>query len=389
MGKNIKETLLGTLVHGDEVLNEIEVLRKVSRDQLTPEDQAEAVIRNLHPRVLDLEVTEILDTGKNAKIFRFASENGYLPPFEAGQYLNIFTEIDGVRTSRPYSISSSPRQRGYYEITVARTAGGFVSDWFLDHVQPGDRFQASCPAGVFHWQPVFHSRKMLMLAGGSGITPFLSMAREVTQAGLDRDIVLIYGARNPEAALYHEELTRMAETFPNFRYHLVVSDQDARWDGPRGFLTADLIRELAPDFAERTAYICGPEIMNAFCVTQLEMLGLRPRNIRREMFGAARDITREAGWPEALTGTEVFKVTVNGDRVIEARANESLLCALERAGIRVNVCCRSGECSLCRIQLLEGRVFLSKGMMLRKADEKYGYIHSCKSYPISDVSVRL
>ena len=389
MGKSIKETLLGTLVHGDEILNEIKVLRQVSQDQLTHEDKADNVLKYLHPKSLHLVVTEIMDTGRNAKVFRLASKTGYLPPFEAGQYLNIFTEIDGVRTSRPYSLCSSPRQKAYYEITVARTVGGFVSDYFLDKVRVGDEFEASCPNGVFRWQPVFHSRKMLLLGGGSGITPFLSMIREITEAGLDRDVVLLYGSRNPGVALYHEELTHIAETFPNIRYHLVVSDADAQWNGPRGFMTAELIKELVPDYAERTAYICGPEIMNAFCVTQLESLGLSHKNIRREMFGAAKDITKEAGWPENLTGEEIFKVTVNGDRVITARANESLLCALERAGVRVNVCCRSGECSLCRIQLVEGHVFLSKGMMLRKADEQYGYIHSCKSYPISDLSIRL
>ncbi len=389
MGKSIKETLLGTLVHGEEVLNEIAVLRQVSQDQLTPEDQADAVVRYLHPKYLNLVVSEIIDTGKNAKVFRFSSTDGYLPPFEAGQYLNIFTEIDGVRTSRPYSISSSPRQRAYYEITVARAVNGFVSDYMLDQVQVGDRFQASCPAGVFHYQPVFHRRKMLLLGGGSGVTPFLSMIREVTQAGLDRDIVLIYGARTADAALFYEEMTHMSQTFSHFQYHLVVSDADAQWDGPRGFITDEIIKTLVPDYMERTAYICGPEVMNAFCVTQLEKLGMDHKHIRREMFGAAKDITKEAGWPENLTGNEVFHVTVNGDKVIEARANESLLCALERAGVRMNVCCRSGECSLCRIQLVSGKVFLSKGMMLRKADEKYGYIHSCKSYPMSDLAVQL
>ena len=389
MGKSSKETLLGTLVHGEEVLNEIKVLREVSRDQLTVEDQAEAVIRRLHPKFLDLVVSEIIDTGRNAKVFCLSSPEGCLPPFEAGQYLNLFTEIDGVRTSRPYSICSSPRQRAYYEITVARTVNGFVSNYMLDRVKVGDRFRASCPAGVFHYHPVFHRRKMLLLGGGSGVTPFLSMIREITQAGLDRDVVLIYGARTPESALFFEELSHMSRSFSNFRYHLVVSDPDARWDGPRGFLTDELIRSLVPDYAERTCYICGPEVMNAFCVEQLQKLGVDHKHIRREMFGAAKDITKEPGWPQELTGNEMFKVTVNGGQVIEARASEPLLIALERAGVRVNVCCRSGECSLCRIQLVSGRVFLSKGMMLRKADEKYGYIHSCKSYPISNLEVWL
>lgn len=389
MAKTIKETLLGTLVHGEEILNEIDVLRTVSPDPIQPEDPASACLKGLHPKEVHLVVTAIHDTEKNAKVFRLSGKDGYLPPFEAGQYLNIFTEIDGVRTSRPYSISSSPRQRAYYEITVARTQNGFVSDYFLDQVKVGDEFTASRPAGVFRHQPVFHSKKMLMLGGGSGITPFMSMIREVLDAGLDRDMVLLYGCRNADVALFHDQLTGLAENFANFRYYLVVSDQDAKWDGARGFITSDLIQKLCPDYAERTAYICGPEIMNEFCVKQLQALGLAQKNIRREMFGAAKDITKEAGWPSELSGTEEFTVTVNGKQKITAKSGESLLTALERAGVRVNVCCRSGECSLCRVQLVSGKVFLSKGMMLRKADEKYGYIHSCKSYPISDISILL
>lgn len=389
MAKSIKETLLGTLVHGEETLEQIRVLRQVAPDPIHTEEPDSAVLSGIHPKSLHLVVTDIQDTGENAKIFRFSAKEGYLPPFEAGQYLNIFTEIDGVRTSRPYSICSSPRQRAYYEITVARTTGGFVSDYFLDKVRAGDEFAASCPAGVFRFHLVFHSPKMLMLAGGSGITPFMSMIREVLESGLDRDMVLLYGCRTPEAALFHDELTRLSEKFANFRYVLVVSDEQSVWSGARGFMTAELIRSLCPDYAQRTAYICGPEIMNEFCVGQLTELGLTAKNIRREMFGAAKDITKEAGWPAELSGQEVFTITVDGERQIPAKANESILTALERAGVRMNVCCRSGECSLCRVQLTGGKVFLSKGMLLRKADEKYGYVHSCKAYPISDISICL
>lgn len=388
MAKTIKETLLGTVVHGKDILEEIRVMRAVSANKIKNGNEADAIIEPLHAKELNLVVSEIIDTGKNAKIFRLSSVTGYLPPFEAGQYINIFTEIDGVRTSRPYSISSSPRQRAYYEITVARTAGGFVSDYFLDKVKQGDKFTANGPSGVFRHQPVFHGDKMLMLAGGSGITPFMSMTREVLSAALERDIILIYGCRNQQAALFHEELTEMAKNHGNFKYYLVVSEDNTSWEGEKGFIDAALIKRLAPDFEARTSYICGPQIMNDFCTKELEQLGMPIKRIRREMFGATRNIMQEAGWPKELTGDETFDVKVLG-KTIKAKANESLLTSLERAGVRVNVCCRSGECSLCRVQLVSGKVFLSKGIMLRKADEKYGYIHSCKAYPISDIEILL
>ncbi len=385
MAKNIKETLLGTLVHGEEILENIRVMRSVSVDKISCENVAAASER-LHSKSLSLLVSSISDTGKNAKVIRFVSENGYLPPFEAGQYINIFTEIDGVRTSRPYSISSSPKQRAYYEITVARIKDGFVSDFFLDDIKVGDRFEANGPAGVFRFQPVFHSRKSLFLAGGSGITPFLSMTREIVDAALDRDVVLLYGCRSSKAALYDEELRAYSEKYPNFKYHLIVSDEDDSWNGETGFIDRNLIMRLVPDYAERTCYICGPQVMNDFCKKELEELGLPEKQIRREMFGTRRDIQNEPGWPENLTGSEVFNVKI-GERIIPAKSGESLLTTLERSGVRMNVCCRSGECSLCRVKLVDGKVFLSKGVLQRYADEKYGYIHSCKAYPISDLEI--
>jgi ferredoxin-NADP reductase len=387
MAKNIKETLLGTLEHGQQIMENIRVMRSVSADKL-PTDSVARPAEAIHRKELKLVVQSVMDTGKQAKIFRFVSEDGYLPPFEAGQYINLFTQIEGVRTSRPYSLSSSPKQRAYYEITVARTRDGFVSDYLLDQVKLGDRFTANGPAGVFRYQPVFHSKKSLFLAGGSGITPLLSMTREILDAGLDRDVVMLYGCRNPEAALYHEELTAYTAAFPNFRYHLVVSDPVENWDGERGFLDEALIRRLVPDFAQRTSYICGPQVMNDFCKSALEAMGVPEKKIRREMFGARRDIQNEPGWPAELTGNEVFTITV-GDKKIPAKSGEPVLVALERAGVRVNVCCRSGECSLCRVKLVSGNVFLARGMLRRYADEKYGYIHSCKAYPMGDIEIML
>jgi ferredoxin len=129
--------------------------------------------------------------------------------------------------------------------------------------------------------------------------------------------------------------------------------------------------------------------MNDFVVTALESLKVRKAMIRREMFGSRADIQNEPGWPAKLTGKETYTITVDKTKKVPALSGESILTSLERAGVRMNVCCRSGECSLCRVQLTDGKVFLSKGMLLRHADEKFGYIHSCKAYPISDVSINL
>lgn len=89
-----------------------------------------------------------------------------------------------------------------------------------------------------------------------------------------------------------------------------------------------------------------------------------------------------------MTGKEVFKLKV-GDKVVDAKSGESILTTLERNHIRCNVCCRSGECSLCRVKLVSGKVFTARGALMRYADEKFGYIHSCKAFPMSDVEIIL
>ncbi len=388
MGKNLKDTLLGTLQNGKQVLAQNETLKQISNDKIYVGNRPDAIVGQLHAKELSLVVTKITEETADAKCIRLASTTGYLPPFQAGQYVNIFTVIDGVRTSRPYSISSSPRQRSYYEITVARIKTGFVSDYFLDNVKVGDTFEANGPSGVFHHNPIAHKKTNVFLAGGSGITPFLSMTREVLEAKLDREIHLLYGCRSVDVAIYHDLLKQFDAEYDNFHYHLVISDENAAWDGERGFIDAALMKKLVGDLDQCTFYICGPQIMNDFCVNELKGIDVPKKRIRREMFGSRQDIQNEPGWPTELTGEEVFNITI-GDKVIKAKASDSLLTSLEIAGIRVNVCCRSGECSLCRVKLVSGNVFLAKGVLQRYADEQFGYIHSCKSYPISDLELML
>lgn len=385
--RNIKETLLSTLVHGEETLNNIEVMRKVNRDKISSEPTDLSSLR-LHPKHLSLIVNEIIDTKKGAKILRLISSDGYLPPFQAGQYINVVLDINGARTTRPYSLSSSPKQRSYYEITVAEIKNGYVSDYVLNNIKVGDTLITSGPSGHFVYNKAFHKNKSLFLAGGSSITPFMSMVRDILLSGEDRDVILLYGSRTLNTAIYHEELTKLSEEFLNFKYHLVLSEKDESWNGDFGFLDENIIKKYAPDYLERTAYISGPNVMHHFCKNTLLNMGMKQKDIRDEVFGSSQDITKEDGWPTNVSKDDVFKLKV-GDKVIDAKANEPILVALERAGVRVNVCCCSGECSLCRVKLASGKAYLANGMLLRLADQKYGYIHSCKAYPISDLEIEL
>jgi ferredoxin len=156
-----------------------------------------------------------------------------------------------------------------------------------------------------------------------------------------------------------------------------------------GFLDAKFIREQVGDVAGKTFYVCGPNVMYDFCLAALRQLGVPDHRIRRELYGPPADVTEEPGWPEDLAAGTFFDVDVFGGKTIQAPAGEPLLNTLERFGIVVPSVCRSGACSACRVRLLSGRVFQPAHTGLRESDRQHGYIHTCVSYPLEDLEIRL
>jgi hypothetical protein len=175
----------------DRIVEEIDYSRRYGMNYGAETDAADPHIRRLHPPRVQFRVADIIQETSTAKTFRLVAEDRYLPPFLAGQYIALSLELGAVRTSRPYSISSPPNQTGYYDLTVRRVESGLVSNYLLDQVQRGDRLEGSGPAGHFYYNPLYHDPAMVCLAGGSGITPFMSMIQEIVECGLDRTVHLL------------------------------------------------------------------------------------------------------------------------------------------------------------------------------------------------------
>ncbi|RLG68468.1 MAG: hypothetical protein DRO11_09085, partial [Methanobacteriota archaeon] len=222
------------------------------RDYTKEPDLVKRIVESLHPERMYLKVKEIIDETPSTKTFRMVPTRGKLPPFRAGQYVNLFVNIGGVLTSRPYSISSSPTQTEYIDLTVRRKEGGFVSNYLLDEVKVGDEFETTGPAGQFYYEPLTDGKNLVFLAGGSGITPFMSMIREVVEKGLDLNIWLIYGSRVPDDVIFGEELEKIAEQNPNINHVLVISEPPENWGGVCGFINRDIILEQVKTVEDKT-----------------------------------------------------------------------------------------------------------------------------------------
>jgi ferredoxin-NADP reductase len=371
----------------ERIVEEREYSRKYGLDYSGEKDSADHYIQRLHPKRLNLQVSDIINETPSTKTLRLISPEGYLPPFLAGQYIALFLEVGDIRTSRPYSISSAPNQNGYYDLTVRRMEGGLVSNYLLDEVKQGDSLQSSGPEGHFYYNPLFHDRTMVCLAGGSGITPFMSMVREVVECGLDREIYLFYGYKSLEEAIFHDVLSNMSKRFSNVHYFPVVESPPAGYQGMTGLITGELIRSSLPDVNEKTFYLCGPQAMYDFCIPELEGLGIQKRKIRKEVYGPPADITNSANWPGDVRGDQTFKVSVKGGESVEVKASEPLVVSLEKQGVLVPTLCRSGECSQCRVKILSGKVFEPAGVPVRRSDRRYGYVHACVSYPLENLEI--
>ena len=352
------------------------------------------VARAWHPGRQLLKVAEILTASPTAKSFRFVrADGGELPFFYAGQYVVLDFEIGASVISRPYSISSAPSQArgedGFIEITVRRSRGdGFICDHLNDNVKVGDTFTGLIGCGQFYYEPLRDARRVVALAGGVGITPFASMAREIAAGRLDCDLTILYGSVASSDIILKDEL----EKLDGARVHVVnvLSGDEPDWQGERGFLSADLIRKYSK--GDTSYFICGPQAMYRYLREELKKLDIPARRVRFEVFGQAKDITSFEGYPQELKD-KTFNLTVRRgihEDVIPARATESLVVALERAGIRIDTGCRSGECGFCRTKVLSGNVYICpENDGRRAADRDFGYVHACAAYPVSDVTIKI
>ena len=352
--------------------------------------QRDRLLDRLHPDRMRLRVEKVIVETPSTVTLRTQRIDGQLPVFRPGQYVNLFVEIGGVRTARPFSISSAPGSP-WFDLTVREIDGGFVSTWLCQEVPRGAEFECTGPAGSFYYEPLIDGDRLLFLAGGSGITPFMSMLRSCANTRWPYRVHLLYGTRTTRDVIFARELKALAAAHPEFTWDLVVSEPSPRFKGKTGFLDRDAILDAIGEdgVAASKVFVCGPPKMLEMVRGTLIGLDVPAHRQRWELFGMPDDIRRSELWPKGLAPDATVTVTVEGRGTFEAPAGEPLLNSMERHGYVVPSICRSGECSMCRTRLKAGKVIVPAGVILRESDIWAGQIHPCASYPIEDLTVRL
>ncbi len=355
---------------------------------------ANKIAKALHPDNQSLIITKVEEFSQDVKRYTLSANSAKgtekLAYFSAGQYLSITLNIGEAILTRPYSISSSPSDalNGFYQITVKRVANGLATNYILDTWKVGDEVNTSAPLGEFSYEPLRDAENVIGLAGGSGITPFLSLARAIECGDEVLSLTLLYGSRTKSDILFKDEFDRIANSSDRFNVVYVLSDEkDSEYEN--GFLTAELIKRYAPSDKPYSIFMCGPQGMYEYADSQIEQLGIRRKFVRRELFGEYHNPQKDTDYNKPDCETVKISVIARDKKYeIEASCNDTILQSVEKHGIYLPSHCRSGECGWCHSRLVSGSVYIPKSVDGRRlADKDYGYIHPCCTFPLTDVEI--
>ncbi|MFD2470359.1 2Fe-2S iron-sulfur cluster-binding protein [Amycolatopsis silviterrae] len=293
--------------------------------------------------------------------------------YRAGQFLTVRVPGGGARC---YSLSSSPHSDPAMKFTVKRVRGGHGSTWLCDSVAAGDELDVLPPAGTF--SPASLDQSVVLLAGGSGITPVIAIAKSILFGG-SGEVVLIYANRDEASVIFAAELAALERRFPG-RFtvlHLLESLQ--------GYPTRHQLTVLLRPFADRDVYLCGPEPLMELAADVCARAGIPGSRVHSEKFLSLQQdpFTDEAAESGSVVCT--VRVSLDGDdHIVPWAAGQKLLDALLAAGLDAPYSCREGACSACVCSLTEGKVNLARNEILTEDDLAEGYVLACQAEPVSD-----
>jgi len=298
--------------------------------------------------------------------------------YRPGQFLTVRVPGNGSGAARCYSLSSSPHTDTAPKITVKRVRDGYVSNWICDHVAAGSELELMAPAGLF--VPPSLDRDLLLLAGGSGITPVISIIKSALAQGRGH-LALLYANRDTASVIFAAELAQLAREHPG-RLHV------SHWlDAEQGPPTVATLEEFLRPYADREAFVCGPEPYVAVACRAMRRVGLPTARIHVERFQSGSETGAPPAEPESVDNERIatVRVELNGQtHQLPWPARTRLLDLLIAGGLNPPYSCRQGTCGACACRVVRGEVELLHNEVLEDEDFAEGYTLACQAVPRTD-----
>lgn len=348
------------------------------------------------PHYYELKVKQIVQETKDAISIVFEQPQNKIH-YKSGQFLTLISSIQGKEVRRAYSLCSSPFTDADLAVTVKRVDLGLMSNWLPDNLKAGQSIRIMEPMGQFTTEfDAKRKRHLIMFAGGSGITPMMSIIKSILSQEPESILSLIYCNRDIDSIIFKHTLEKF-ETEYEGRVHVihVLDNAPMNWQGYSGLLNHEMLTKLferIPNWGiDKTTYLmCGPEGMMKNVETLLAALQIPQEKIFKESF-VQGTINKEAKKEEATAGVggelvarevtvrydnQEFKFVVQPDATI-------LQTALDQ-GIDLPYSCQSGLCTACRGKCLSGQVKLDEEEGLSKSERAEGYVLTCVGHPLTD-----
>jgi 3-ketosteroid 9alpha-monooxygenase subunit B len=308
-------------------------------------------------------------------VFDVPAELAQAFAYRPGQFLTLRVPApDGGSVARCYSLCSSPIAGERPRIAVKRMVSGLASNWIADNVRPGTVLDVLPPAGTF--TPRSLESDFLLLAGGSGITPVMSILKSALRAGRGR-VVLIYANAEERSVIFARELRELQAAAP--RKLAII-----HWlDVVQGAPSPAALRELARPYASFEAFICGPDLYMTAVKQALTELGVPASRVHVERFLSLAENPFEA---TQVTGGVAASLEVDLDdevHKLDWPSGERMLDVMLDAGLDAPYSCREGVCGACACRLVEGEVEMAHNEVLEDADLADGYILACQSVALT------
>jgi ring-1,2-phenylacetyl-CoA epoxidase subunit PaaE len=332
-----------------------------------------------------LRVAEVIEETPSTRSYVLASPDGGVPAlaYRAGQHLTLLVDVGGTTQRRCYSFSTSPLGSALPAITVKRVADGVVSHFLHDRVRAGDTLHVLEPTGDFTLatDPAL-SRHVVMVAGGVGITPLVSLAESLLRAEPASRVTLLTGNRCEQEIVFRRRLDALESEFrPRLVVRHALDEAPDGWTGLRGVLDgAQVLRAIGSEPADAW-FVCGPEPMMQSVCAALAVAGVPRERVRTERFAYA-----SAGATRIPDHAAELLFAKSGRRV-SARAGQTILQAGLEAGIDLPSSCTMGGCGACKVRRLEGSVVTSEPNCLSEAEREAGYVLACCAYANTNVVI--
>ena len=349
-----------------------------------------------------LQVKEVIRETADAVTIVFTKPT-VITTYKSGQFLTLIITIAGEKLRRSYSLSSSPYADEDWAVSVKKIQGGKMSTHIVDHVKAGDIIETMAPIGVFVYEPsASNTNDIVLIGGGSGITPLVSVISSALKVEQKSKVYLIYSNRNEDAVMLREKLENIKANYAErFNYVNVYSKPLQPVSGISGRLDKTKLVQLLENFksinfAKAHFFVCGPSGMMDEAFQALDKLNVSQDNIRKENFTAAVHHPSEEVTSETLAvvtsigavvvdikySKKTYKVNVApGQTILEAALNQN---------IDLPYSCQSGMCTACIGKCKSGQVKMDDPDGLSENEIKQGFVLICVGKPLTaDVLIEI